>query len=138
MPWKERRAMSLKIEFVERAAKGEKVSPLCREFGISRTAGHKWIKRFKELGYEGLEEESRRPKSSPLATGEEVVMAVLEARDAHPRWGPRKLVPLLRRKFGEQAPSERTVARLLKRANKIRQRRRERAPSVIERAPQVV
>jgi transposase InsO family protein len=129
--------MSLKIEFVERAAKGEKVAVLCREFGESRQAGHKWIKRFKELGYDGLEEQSRRPKTTPLATGEELVMAVLEARDAHPRWGPRKLEPLLRRRFGDQTPSVRTIARILKRANKIRERRRRRPPNVVERAPQI-
>lgn len=129
--------MSLKIEFVERAAKGEKVAVLCREFGVSRQAGHKWIKRFKELGYDGLEEQSRRPKTTPLATAEELVMAVLEARDAHPRWGPRKLEPLLRRRFGDQTPSVRTIARILKRANKVRERRRRRPPNVVERAPQV-
>lgn len=129
--------MSLKIEFVERAAKGEKVAALCREFGISRQAGHKWIKRFKELGYEGLEEQSRRPKTTPLATGEDLVIAVLEARDAHPRWGPRKLEPLLRRRFGDATPSVRTIARILKRANKVRERRRRRPPNVVERAPQI-
>jgi len=110
--------MSLKIEFVERAARGEKVAALCREFGVSRQAGHKWIRRFKELGYDGLEEQSRRPKTTPLATAEDMVIAVLEARDAHPRWGPRKLEPLLRRRFGDQTPSVRTIARILKRANR--------------------
>lgn len=129
--------MSLKIEFVERAAKGEKVAALCREFGVSRQAGHKWIKRFKELGYDGLEERSRRPKTTPLATAEELVMAVLEARDAHPRWGPRKLEPLLRRRFGDQTPSARTIARILKRANKVRERRARRPNNVMEGAPQV-
>ena len=59
--------MSLKIDFVERAQKGEKISPLCEEFGISRTTGHKWIKRFEALGYAGLDEESRRPKTAPFA-----------------------------------------------------------------------
>ena len=102
--------MSQRIEFVERAEKGEKVSALCREFGLSRTTGHKWLTRFKELGYEGLEEESRRPKSAPLGTAEDLVMAVLEARDARPRLGPRKLEVVLRRRFGEQTPSARTLA----------------------------
>jgi putative transposase len=130
--------MSLKIEFVERAEKGEAVAELCREFGVSRTTGHKWIKRFRERGYEGLEEESRRPKATPLATAEELVMAVVEARDAHPRWGPRKLEVLLRRRFGEQTPSERTIARILRRANRVRRRCKRRPPNVVERAPQVL
>ena len=64
------------------AERGEKVSALCREFGLSRTTGHKWFKRFKELGCEGLEKESRRPKWTRLAAAEDLVMAVLEARDA--------------------------------------------------------
>jgi len=57
----------MKIELVERAEKGEKISALCRHFGVSRTTPHKWLKRFRERGYEGLEELSRRPKTAPLA-----------------------------------------------------------------------
>lgn len=97
--------MSLKIDFVERAQKGENLSKLCREFGISRTTGHKWVRRFREQGYAGLEEESRRPKSAPLATAEDLVMAVLEARGKHPGWGPKKLEVVLRRRFKDQSPS---------------------------------
>ena len=137
MPWKDRRTMGLKIEFVERHAAGEKVAALCREFGVSRTAGHKWIKRFKEQGHAGLDEESRRPRTAPLATAEELVIATIEARDAHPRWGPRKLYGVLRRRFGEQTPSVRTIARILKRANKVRERRKRAPISVIEQAPRL-
>ena len=72
--------MSLRMEFVERAtASGAKLAPLCREFGISRQTAYKWLKRFKEQGFEGLEEQSRRPSSSPLSFAEEVVHAALEA-----------------------------------------------------------
>ena len=114
--------MSLKMQFVERHAAGEKMAPLCREFGISRTAGHKWFKRYKEQGFAGLEDESRRPRTTPLATAEELVLATLQAREAHPRWGPRTLYELLRRKFGDQTPKVRTIARILKRANLVRER----------------
>jgi len=127
--------MSLKIELVERAAAGEQLAVLCREFGVSRTTGHKWVKRFKERGHVGLEEESRRPRSTPLATAEELVMATLEAREGHPRWGPQKLHTLLRRRFGDQTPSVRTIARILKRANLVRERRRRAPISVVEQAP---
>ncbi len=50
----------------------------------------------------------------------------------------RKLEPLLRRRFGDQTPSVRAIAQILKRANKVRERRLRRPPSVVERAPQVV
>jgi transposase InsO family protein len=65
------------------------------------------------------------------------VAALLAARVEHTRWGPRKLVGLLRRQLGDAAPSERTVARILERFGQVRRRRRHRGLSVVERAPQV-
>jgi putative transposase len=131
--------MSSKIAFVEQASRpGANVAALCREHGISRQTGHKWLKRYREVGYQGLEDHSRRPRSTPLATGEEIVAALLAARLKHPRWGPRKLMRLLERQFGDIAPSERTVARVLERFGQVRQRRKRRGLSVVERAPQVI
>ena len=130
--------MGLKIEFVERASAGASVSELCRELGISRQTGHKWLRRYRESGYEGLEEQSRRPKTAPLATAEDIVLSILELREAHPRWGAGKLVHLLRRRFGAGAPSERTIVRILERAGRIRKRVRRRGLSLVERAPEVV
>jgi transposase InsO family protein len=130
--------MSLKLEFVERATQpGAKLAPLCREFGISRPTGTKWVKRFKEEGYPGLEEKSRRPASSPLSLAEDVVMAVLEQRDRHPTWGAKKLRDLLLKRFGDGTPSMATIARMLRRAGVVRARRRRRPLSVVEQAPSV-
>lgn len=130
--------MSQKLEFVERAANGEKVADLCREFGVSRQTGHKWIKRYEQGGYDALEERSRRPKSAPLATAEELVLATLQEREAHPRWGADKLHRLLTKRFGAQTPSRRTIVRILKRANLLRERRKRAPISVVERAPTVL
>lgn len=131
--------MSLKIEFVERASRpGANLSALCREWAISRETGHKWLRRFRKHGYDGLEEKSRRPVISPLATGEEMVVAVLAARERYPRWGPKKLVDLLRRRFRGETPSRATIARILQRFGLVWRRRRRAPMSVIERAPEVV
>lgn len=129
--------MSQKMEFVERAMKpGARVSSLCREYGISRETGYKWLKRFKRDGAEGLEERSRRPQASPLATAEEVVAAILELRERYPRRGPKKLVVLLRAKLGAATPSVATIARVLKRFGMVRRRSRfGRVTSIVERRP---
>ena len=130
--------MSSKIEFIEQATKPHaNIAELCREHGISRQTAYKWLKRYQVRGYDGLEEHSRRPRSSPLMTGEEVVAALLAARAAHPRWGPRKLVGILRGQLGAATPSERTVARILDRFGEVRRRRKRRGLSVVERAPEV-
>lgn len=131
--------MALKIEFVERASRrGVKMAPLCREYGISRETGYKWLRRYRDLGYEGLEEESRRPGSSPLALAEQLVVAVLEAREAHPRWGAKKLRNLLQRKYGDSTPGRATIERVLSRVGLVRRRRKVRPANVVERAPEAV
>lgn len=38
---------------------------VCRRCGISRPTLRKWVKRFQEHGVKGLEDQSRRPKTSP-------------------------------------------------------------------------
>src|ERR1700760_2758521 len=124
MPWKEQRAMSLKLEFAERASKeGSNLSALCVEFGISRQTGHKWLRRYKKLGPLGLVEQSRRPDTSPSGTGEDVVLAILALRNQHPSWGPDKISRILQRTFGDMAPSRSTVARTLQKLGKVKRRR---------------
>jgi transposase InsO family protein len=116
--------MTQKLEFIDRArVPGANISALCDEFGISRQTGHKWLRRYRERGYEGLEDESRRPRSSPLTTGEEIVLAIVEWRERRSSWGPDKIARVLARKFGENAPSRSTVARVLARLGLARRKR---------------
>lgn len=117
--------MSQKTEFVQKAiAPGANVSALCREYGISRQTGHKWLRRFRAEGHLGLVEQSRRPRSSPLATAEDVVVAILELRGRHPSWGADTIAGAIASKFGDEAPSRSTVARVLVRLGKVKRRRR--------------
>ena len=41
MPWKECHVMDERLRFVARRLEGEKMAPLCAEFGISRKTGYK-------------------------------------------------------------------------------------------------
>lgn len=41
MPWKECHVMDERLRFVARVLEGEKMAPLCAEFGISRKTGDK-------------------------------------------------------------------------------------------------
>jgi transposase len=51
MPWIERRVEMLREEFVIRClVKDSNISALCREYGISRKTGYKWIKRYYQSG----------------------------------------------------------------------------------------
>lgn len=52
----------------------------CAEVGCSTTTFYKYAKRFSERGVEGFYPDSRRPRSSPAATGVEVEGLVVAAR----------------------------------------------------------
>ncbi len=46
MPWKECKPMDERLRFIARLLEGEKMTGLCREFGISRVTGYKIYNRY--------------------------------------------------------------------------------------------
>jgi putative transposase len=61
MPWKERHVMDERLRFIARLLEGEKMAPLCGEFGISRKTGYKIFDRYKDCGVQAFTDRSRRP-----------------------------------------------------------------------------
>ncbi len=127
MPWKKSEPMEERIEFGLRALRRENFRALCREYGITARTGYKWRERFLRWGIAGMREESRRPRSSPGALGEREVCEMVRLKEAHPRWGPRKIRELYLRLHGEAA-SESSFKRVLERAG-LTERRPRRRPS---------
>jgi transposase InsO family protein len=116
MPWKEATPMSERKAFIGKALKAEaNLSALCREYGISRKTGYKWLKRYREAGLNGLEDLSRRPQRSPTRTPPEVEQVIVEARQAHPAWGSRKLKRWLENRGYRSIPAPSTVTDILAR-----------------------
>ncbi len=128
MPWDERTATKLRMEFIV-ACETEKYTftELCELFGVSREIGYKWLRRFREEGIDGLKNRSRAPKSCPHRVDDATTEMLLEARRKHPTWGPKKLLPWLARRHDElRLPSRSTASEILKRAGLCEQRRRRR------------
>jgi putative transposase len=124
MPWKDLSVVSVREEFVLRALDpNATLAALCREYGISRKTGYKWIERYESAGALGLRDLSRRPRTSPLEVSPEVVVDLIALRNGHPRWGARKLIWALQRAGAKSIPSERTVNRILERCGLIVKRR---------------
>jgi transposase-like protein len=67
------------------------VSDLCREFGVSRQTGYRWINRYKEVGPEGLLNRSSKPNGCSRTTTEAIENEIFALRSKHPSWGARKL-----------------------------------------------
>ena len=88
--------MSSRLEFVLLAqTPGVNIRALCRAFNVSPKTAYKWLARFEEQGQNGLQEQSRRPHSSPVHSSPQLEAQILALHDAYPCWGGRKLRALL-------------------------------------------
>ena len=113
MPWKGQTMEERREEFVRRALeKEENKSALCREYGISRPTGDKWIKRF--LCGETMCDQSKAPLKTPHKTSVETESAVVELRRKHPAIGAKKLKRMLENR-GLPAPAYSTINAILHR-----------------------
>ncbi len=119
MSWSIRGLKDTRIEFVMIAREADaSMSLACREFGISRKTGYKWRHRYETSGLDGLINQSRRPRSSPLQLSGDAVVALVKLHDDHNDWGPKKLRARLIRSNScpdSKIPSLATVARLARR-----------------------
>jgi transposase len=74
--------MDERLRFVARLLEGEKMAPLCREFGISRVTGFKIFERYRACGLDGLHDRRRSQKS--LAGGGFQIRWRLQHRETCP------------------------------------------------------
>ena len=112
MPWKDKTVEELRKEFVEAAQDCSNFSSLCREFGITRATGYKWLERYENN--ESLSDRSRRPKITANKTPEAIETRIIEARTVHPGWGAKKIKVSLENK-GVEMPCIKTVNNILNR-----------------------
>jgi putative transposase len=105
------------------------VTELADRFGVSRPTVYKWIDRFKGGGAAALADLGRAPKTSPQQTPADIEALIVEARRAHPTWGPRKLIPYLARRHpGVALPAASTAGAILDRHGLTKPRRSRRPP----------
>jgi putative transposase len=127
MPWKECKPMDERLRFVARLLEGENMSRVCREFGISRPTGYKIFNRYKEIGYRGLLDRSRRPYRHANQIPFQLASAIVKLRTEHPSWGAAKIREKLIRAFPMvPAPAKSTVHAVLDRHGLVERRKRRR------------
>lgn len=127
MPWKECKPMDERLRFVARLLEGEKMAPLCREFGISRVTGYKIFARYKESGLEGLHDRSRRPYRQANQLPYQVERLILSLKKEHPNWGAPKIRDKILREFSMlKPPAKSTIHAVLDRHGLVKRRKRRR------------
>lgn len=125
MPWKETDKMLEKEKFIQEMLKNEKpFKHLCSEFGISEKTGYKWKNRFFAEGKIGLYEQSRATKSHSNALEEDVIIGIINLKNAHPFWGAKKIRELFAKAHPEsEIPSLSSVNRILDKSGLVKKRR---------------
>jgi len=127
MPWKECKPMDERLRFIARLLDGEKMAPVCREFGISRVTGYKLYNRYLECGLDAFNDRSRRPYRHANKLPYQVERTILAIKKEHPSWGAPKLRDKLIRQFPMiKAPAVSTVHAVLDRHGLVKRRKRRR------------
>ena len=127
MPWKECNRMDERLRFVARLLDGEKMSVVCREFGISRKTGYKIFNRYKEFGLKGLEDRARSPYRHPDKLPFQVETAILKIKRDHTSWGAPKIREKLIRQYPMiRPPATSTIHATLDRHGLVKRRKRRR------------
>jgi putative transposase len=119
--------MDERLRFVARLLEGEKMAPLCREFGISRVTGYKIFNRYKECGLDALFDRSRAPYRQANRLPFQVERTILCIKREHPSWG----APKIRDKLVKDLPmvpppAISTIHAVLDRHGLVRRRKRRR------------
>ena len=127
MPWKESVIVDERMKFVGRLLEGEKMTELCRQFGISRKTGYKFWDRYREVGLRALTDRSRRPVRYANQLPMQMEKEILRIKKDKPSWGAPKIREILRRKYPEvRTPAKSTIHCILDRHGLVRRRKRRR------------
>ena len=113
MPWECRTVEDQRKEFAQAAVCCGNFSALCREFGITRRTGRKWVERYESQ--QPLTDRSRRPHTTPTRTPEDVENLILSVRAENPGWGARTIHQVLSNAGHTGLPCVKTVNNILNR-----------------------
>ena len=118
--------MDERLRFVARLLEGEKMAPLCAEFGISRKTGYKIFDRYKDCGLEALTDRSRRPYRQANRLPAPVEATIVRLKREYPGWGAPKIREKLRQQVPDlpHCPAISTVHAVLDRHGLVKRRRR--------------
>jgi transposase InsO family protein len=127
LTWEQKLQLIAEFRAAERS-----FAEICRRYRISRQTGYKWWRRFQAGRAPALQVRSRRPRRNSRAWSALWLERIVQLRRRQPRWGPKKLHAVLRRKHPRsRLPARSTIGVVLRRAGLVQRRPlRRRGPTV--------
>ena len=111
-------------------------SVTARRFGHCVSYVIKWVKRFKKGDLTSLESHSRRPKNVRVTKiPSSYIERIRKIREEYPLWSGRKIYVVLKKLYGDESYSARTIDRIIKKydfhfAMKTKKRKQRRRPII--------
>ena len=113
MPWESKTVEDIRKEFIVAAQHTSNFSSLCREFGITRRTGYKWLERSRNG--DSLSDRSHARKTVSNKTDSATEQLILSAREENPGWGGKTIRQVLLNQGYENLPCVKTCNNILKR-----------------------
>jgi len=127
--WREISPVSERLEFVKACLdRTEHIVRICDRFGISEKTGQKWLKRFREGGFDALEDRSHAPQTHKGRISPEVRERIVSLKKKYPLYGAEKIHDWLVINeppgAGKRWPAASSIGELLRRSGLVRKKRR--------------
>ena len=101
MAWETYKVEEQRLQVVVAYLNGEvTMTALCKQYGISRKTGYKWVQRYQEHGKQGLQDLSRAPHNPHSHYDREIMDRAIDLKMIKNKWGPKKIAW----KLGEYYP----------------------------------
>lgn len=127
MPWRESCKVKERMKFMILWESKEKMSHLCEEFGISRQTGYKFLNRYKQEGFKGLQDQRRTPFRKAHLTDPKVEGEILRLKQEKLHWGAGKIREIFKRRHPNiKLPAKSTFHAIFERHGLVKKRRKRR------------
>ena len=116
MPWNKKSEFHQRYAFIQQTrAWDASLARLCRRWKISRKTAYKWLRRYRQKGWRGLQNRPPVARKLPQKIGLKWRSRVRRLRRRHRSWGPRKLHHWLKLRHGRRGlPVPATLGRWLR------------------------
>ncbi len=81
--------------------------------------------RFYEYGWNGFQENNRKPNKSPDRLSEDLVCDIINIKGNHLTWGTKKILELYKKRYPGDSLSLSSINRIFKRAGLVKPKRRQ-------------
>ncbi len=87
MAWEKYNLDQQRLKAVQAYINGDAtMSHICKQYGISRKSGYKWVQRFLEKGIPGLSDQSRARKESQIVYSSTQIDEIIHLKLKHLTW----------------------------------------------------